>query len=486
MPALVPTPPPNTVPAPTLMPALSPPETWLIVGLFLVANLVLIGWLVRWLRRYDPPERWMDPQAPPFSAPGTGAEDGLSASDILGWEYAYIGTTASEAMQDRHQMVNFYLLATGIVVTGVVAIVAGERPVPGMAAPALLWLLLAIGWVYFLKLVQLRKAWYGSALAMNRIKQFYLHHNREFSASRLEEAFKFSVATLPPPGKPGTVFHYSVALVGLISSAAFVFGAFLLNPEAYRPWSLGLTALAVLGGILFVFHLRLYTYLLPSRPWEAPPDDSGMPWVRILAQRVAYRFGSRFRVLEARLQYRRLDGALTQPLQRISFERGDSVGLLLVDVDSDTVLLARQFRYPVLAGLPAAERSGDGARQAWLLEIAAGMQDEGLNTVQVAHKELVEELGYAVRGELQAIAQVYASPGGSSERLMIYLGEVGSRTGRVGVGGGLVAEGEDIALEVLPVAEALARLARGEIQDAKTVIALQYLALRRATGQAAA
>ena len=187
----------------------------------------------------------------------------------------------------------------------------------------------------------------------------------------------------------------------------------------------------------------------------------------------------RLRVIRATLQYRRFDGRMSNPVTRINFERGDSVGVLLYDPDQDAVILVRQFRFPVYAGLDPAARSGEGARQAWLLEIVAGVQDEGLSVREVANKELLEEAGYKVKGELQPMAIVYPSPGGTSERIHLFLGEVNADR-RAGKGGGVVAEGEDTQIVVLPLDAAMDMVSRGEINDAKTVIALQYLALRRA------
>jgi nudix-type nucleoside diphosphatase (YffH/AdpP family) len=466
-----------------------------IVGYF-VLNIVVMGLVCHRLRSMDPPEKWMSPGRCTFSPPGQPKPDApLDAADILQWEYDYIKTTASEAMQDRHQMVNFYLLATGIVVTGAVSVVAGDKDVPEVAVPALLWLLLPIGWLYFLKLVQLRKAWFGSALAMNQIKRFYVHHNEQFSPDSLSEAFRFRADTIPTPGKVGTVFHYSVALIAFINSVAFVAGAFLLAPSAWSQGWPGWIVLGALGLLLFGFHLILYQYLLPAHALSADPASAGAPpsdaaspdrrsddaatrWVTVLSEETVYRFTERFRMVKACLRYRRADGSMTAPLERINFERGDSVGVLLYEPDRDQVLLARQFRYPVWAGLAPEGRDGDEARRAWLLEIVAGMQDEGLNTAEVAHKEILEEIGYRVTGALQPVATVYASPGGTSERVTIYLAEV-DQTGRVAAGGGLSAEGEDVDLVVLGLDEALAKVASGEICDAKTVIALQHLAASR-------
>jgi ADP-ribose pyrophosphatase len=208
------------------------------------------------------------------------------------------------------------------------------------------------------------------------------------------------------------------------------------------------------------------------------PDEAG-EWVKILDQTEDYRFGKLFRIIRARLQYRRFDSRMSNPVTRINFERGDSVGVLLYDPQDDAVILVRQFRYPVYARLDPNEREGDGARRAWLLEIVAGVIDEGRAVKEVANKELLEEAGYRVKGELQPITTIYPSPGGTSERIHLFLGEVDHRQ-RADKGGGVAAEGEDTQIVVLPFHEAMDMVARGELRDAKTIIALQHLALRKA------
>ena len=206
-------------------------------------------------------------------------------------------------------------------------------------------------------------------------------------------------------------------------------------------------------------------------------DDAGS-WVKILDQVEDYSFGKLFRIIRATLQYRRFDGRMSDPVTRINFERGDAVGVLLYDPHDDAVILVRQFRYPVYAGLAPDEREGDSAKQAWLLEIVAGVVDEGRTIKEVANKELLEEAGYKIKGELRPITTFYPSPGGTSERVYLFLGEVDRRR-RIGEGGGIAAEGEDTQVVVLPFREAVDMIARGEICDAKTIIALQYLALSR-------
>lgn len=204
-------------------------------------------------------------------------------------------------------------------------------------------------------------------------------------------------------------------------------------------------------------------------------------WVKILRLHEDYAFGKMFRVVRAELQHRRFDGTLSAPLTRVSFERGDSVGVLLYDRDENTVILVRQFRYPVYSSLGAAARDGDGARRAWMLEIVAGVRDAGGSARDVAHKELLEEAGYRIKGLLEPMMSFYASPGGSSERIMLFCAEV-DRASRVGAGGGAAEEGEDIEVVAVPLEEAMKMIASGEICDAKTIIALQGFTAARGLG----
>lgn len=214
---------------------------------------------------------------------------------------------------------------------------------------------------------------------------------------------------------------------------------------------------------------------------QLPHPAAREPWVEVLDEREDYRFGGLFRIVRATLRYRRFDGELSALVQRINFERGDSVGVLLFEPRAEAVILVRQFRYPVYAGLEPEARAGAGAQRAWLLEIVAGMQDSGRTVREVAHRELLEEAGYELQGSLQPIATIYASPGGTSERIHIFLAEVKGGSS-IGLGGGAASEGEDTQVVVLSLAEAMAMVVRGEIQDAKTVVALQHLALQRALG----
>jgi hypothetical protein len=97
-------------------------------------------------------------------------------------------------------------------------------------------------------------------------------------------------------------------------------------------------------------------------------QDDGGTWVNIIRREKPHKFGKLFCVVHAVLRFRQFDGRMSQPVERINFERGDSVGVLLYDPDEDAIVLVRQFRYPVFDGLDVAAQAGESARQAWLLE----------------------------------------------------------------------------------------------------------------------
>lgn len=201
----------------------------------------------------------------PVEPSSTDATAGLSASEILQWEFEYARTTASEAMQDRHTMINFYLLAAGIVASGVVAVITAETGVPNQIGTVLLWVLCGVGWLYFLKIIRLRQAWYDSALAMNTIKSFYLGNCEHFSQQQLETAFRWRADSLPAPERRWTVFFYSAMLIAYLDTAAYVVGAVLINFHAAisPPWTVLLT-LSVFGLIFFCCHVWLYGRFLRS------------------------------------------------------------------------------------------------------------------------------------------------------------------------------------------------------------------------------
>ena len=175
-----------------------------------------------------------------------------------------------------------------------------------------------------------------------------------------------------------------------------------------------------------------------------------------------------FRIEEATLSHELFNGKMSPDITRVNFERGDGVGVLLYAADTDEVVLIEQFRYPVYASDPEGDRQGRG----WILEIVAGIKDAEGHAV--ARRELFEETGYELTDPLEHLTTFYVSPGGTSERLELYLARV-RKAGGIREQTGLTAEAEDIRTHIVPFSEALERANDGRIRDGKTIIALLML-----------
>jgi ADP-ribose pyrophosphatase len=129
-------------------------------------------------------------------------------------------------------------------------------------------------------------------------------------------------------------------------------------------------------------------------------------------------------------------------------EHGGGVTLVAVDADG-ALLFVRQYRHP-------AEKE--------LLELPAGTLDAGETPEQCAERELQEETGYRP-ARIQRLGGFYLAPGYDTEYQHVFLCTELSES-RL--------EGDEDAIELarLTLDEALALVARGEIEDAKTAAAL--------------
>lgn len=172
------------------------------------------------------------------------------------------------------------------------------------------------------------------------------------------------------------------------------------------------------------------------------------------------------RLSDTTIDYRRRDGSVRR-MRREVYDHGNAAAVLLHDPARDTVLLVRQFRYPVLV-------NGDAAD---MLEVCAGLLDQGEAPATAAAREALEETGHDPRA-LRHVCDTYMSPGSLTERVSLFIGEYDLHTLRH-AGGGLEAEGEEIELVELDFAKALEMTRNGGITDGKTIILLQHLALER-------
>ncbi len=170
-----------------------------------------------------------------------------------------------------------------------------------------------------------------------------------------------------------------------------------------------------------------------------------------------------FRLDAFTVEHDRFDGG-SQTIVREHLERGDAVAVLLYDPARDAVLFIEQFRIG-----PAVRRDA-GEQDAWLIEIVAGMVDEGETPETCARRECVEEAGYAPE-TLQPLGNYYATPGGSSERIYLYMGEVDADK-PCGRGGGLDEEHEDIRTLWVDREQAMQWVYEGRINSAPPMMAL--------------
>ena len=143
-----------------------------------------------------------------------------------------------------------------------------------------------------------------------------------------------------------------------------------------------------------------------------------------------------------------------------------AVAIVAVDAD-DQVLLVRQYRNPagrVLLEVPAGtlDRGPDGS-----------IEDPAL----AARRELEEETGYRA-GTWRLLSRFFTAPGFTTEQMTLYLATDlrpadGDRLGPD--------EDERLHLVRLPWRDAVAAAERGEIEDAKSIVGLFWLARLRAS-----
>lgn len=186
--------------------------------------------------------------------------------------------------------------------------------------------------------------------------------------------------------------------------------------------------------------------------------------VQMLDQSTVYQ--GFFTINTYKFRHRLYKGGWSEVVSREMFERGHAVVVLPYNPNTDELVLIEQIR---LGALPT-------SRTPWLLEAVAGMIDQGETHEAVARREAHEEAGLEL-GRLWPMLSYLSSPGGTTERIHIFLGEL-THPVTTGVFG-LAEEHEDIKVHSLSEPDAQKLLQAGAIDNAATVIALQWLALHK-------
>ncbi|WP_305810777.1 ADP-ribose diphosphatase [Photobacterium leiognathi] len=193
------------------------------------------------------------------------------------------------------------------------------------------------------------------------------------------------------------------------------------------------------------------------------PQSFGMEDVDILAKETVYQ--GFFKMVKYRFRHKLFAGGWSGEISREMFERGHAAALLPYDPITDEVVLIEQFRVGAMVG----------GCEPWQLEIVAGMIDHQDEPAEdVVKREAVEEAGLTV-AELEKVTRYLSSSGGCSEMLDIFVGTVDST--QAGGIHGLAEESEDIRVHVVSREQAYEWVESGKIENAASIIALQWLQL---------
>ena len=150
--------------------------------------------------------------------------------------------------------------------------------------------------------------------------------------------------------------------------------------------------------------------------------------------------------------------------------KGAASAVIAYDPKEDSVILVEQVRI-------GAAYHPESHHSPWLLELIAGMVEKGEKPEEVALRESEEEAGIQVKNLTHCLS-VWDSPGGTVERIHLFVGEVDSSQAK-GIHG-LAEENEDIRVHVVKREQAYQWMCEGKIDNGITVIGLQWLQLNYA------
>lgn len=165
-------------------------------------------------------------------------------------------------------------------------------------------------------------------------------------------------------------------------------------------------------------------------------------------------------------QYTKNKGAIHTQVREV-YDRGNGATILLYNQTQKTIILTRQFRLPTFV---------NGNETGMLIEACAGLLDRE-HPEDCIKRETEEETGYKIR-DVRKIFEAYMSPGSVTEILHFFIAEY-SKDMKVNEGGGAEDEEENIEVLEMNIDEAMQMIEDGRIKDAKTIMLLQYVKLKK-------
>lgn len=164
--------------------------------------------------------------------------------------------------------------------------------------------------------------------------------------------------------------------------------------------------------------------------------------------------------------YKKKDGTY-ETQHREVFDRGNGATILLYNKKSKTIILTNQFRMPTFV---------NGNASGMMIEACAGLLDKD-NPEDCIKRETEEETGYKVT-EVRKVMEAYMSPGSLTEIIYFFVAEYTDDM-KIGRGGGIEEETEEIEVLELPFKKAIQMIDTGEIKDGKTIMLLQYAQINK-------
>lgn len=155
----------------------------------------------------------------------------------------------------------------------------------------------------------------------------------------------------------------------------------------------------------------------------------------------------------------------TNTYSRFKLDRPDAVAILIFNRDTNSVILTKQFRYPIF-----------DREDSFIIEVVAGKIDGDEEPKVAAVREVMEEVGYKINPEDLAEPVVfYPSPGYTNEKIYAFLAVVNNSDKDEKLGGGLETENEEIEIIEIEYLDFIKLISKNKIQDAKTIICASLL-----------
>ena len=172
-----------------------------------------------------------------------------------------------------------------------------------------------------------------------------------------------------------------------------------------------------------------------------------------------------FTLNKVNFDFRRNDG-IWENQSREAYDRGNGAAILLYNLENETLILTRQFRMPTFL---------NGNPSGMMIEVCTGLLEMD-NAEDCIRRETQEETGYEI-SNFEKVFEAYMSPGSVTEIVHFFIAEYHEEM-KIGEGGGVAEEQEDIEVLELKFSDALKMIKSGEIKDGKSIILLQHLHLK--------